>query len=325
MMNYESFKKEVSERFLEFFPETYQNAEVKILPTNKTNCVLDGLHIKLSESGIYPVIYVNDMYEEYCSNTKVPDFDAVVRKYADSYIDSIKQVGQRTAESLNITNPNYAKDRVFFYVVNTEQNREMVMGMPHREFKDLSIVYRILVREDKDGIASAPVTNALAGKLGFDEAELFKLAAKNTRILFPPVMNTIEEMLKEDFIRKGIPEEIIEAVFYNSFPIATDMYVIGNRRGLYGAAVMLYEDVLHKLATQLDSDLYILPSSVNEVIAISTDNISPDELAGLAEMVSTINLESVETEQRLSNQVYLYDRCLRRVSLATDTSNKFLI
>ena len=63
MMNYESFKKEVSERFLEFLPETYQDAQVEILKTDKINCELDGLHIRLSESGIYPVIYVNDMYE----------------------------------------------------------------------------------------------------------------------------------------------------------------------------------------------------------------------------------------------------------------------
>ena len=97
MMNYESFKKEVSERFLEFLPETYQDAQVEILKTDKINCELDGLHIRLSESGIYPVICVNDMYEEYCSNTKLPDFDAVVRKYADSYISAIKQVGQTTA------------------------------------------------------------------------------------------------------------------------------------------------------------------------------------------------------------------------------------
>lgn len=318
MMNYESFKKEVSERFLEFLPETYQDAQVEILKTDKINCELDGLHIRLSESGIYPVIYVNDMYEEYCS-TKEPDFDAVVRKCADSYISAIKQVGQTTAESLNITNPNYAKDRVFFYVVNTEQNREMVMGMPHREFKDLSIVYRILVREDKDEIVSTPVTNALAEKLGFDEAELFELAAQNTRTLFPPVTKTVKEVVKEEFIKMGVPEEIIE-ITLQSFSDA--LYFIGNSKGIYGAAVMLYEYILHDLATQLDSDLYILPSSVNEVLAISSDNLSPYDLA---EMVSDINSESVETEQRLSNQVYYYDRNLRKVSLATDTPNKSLI
>lgn len=325
MMNYESFKKEVSERFLEFLPETYQDAQVEILKTDKINCELDGLHIRLSESGIYPVIYVNDMYEEYCSNTKLPDFDAVVRKYADSYISAIKQVGQTTAESLNITNPNYAKDRVFFYVVNTEQNSEMLTRVPHREFKDLSIVYRIFVREDKDGIASTPVTNALAGKLGFDEAELFKLATRNTKVLFPPKIKTLEDILKSMLIRDGATEEIIEITlgeFLSEISPDNKMHVIGNSKGLYGAAVMLYEDILYDLATQLESDLYIMPSSIHEVIAVSTSFFSPEELA---EMVSEVNVEEVAPEERLSNQVYYYDRYLRKISLATDTPNKSLI
>lgn len=44
----------------------------------------------------------------------------------------------------------------------------------------------------------------------------------------------------------------------------------------------------------------------------------------LAQMVSEINMDQVELEERLSNQVYHYDKDLRKVSLATDTPNKRL-
>ena len=48
---------------------------------------------------------------------------------------------------------------------------------------------------------------------------------------------------------------------------------------------------------------------------------SPDDLA---EMVYEINMEQVDIDDRLSNQVYCYDKDLRTLRLATDTVNKSL-
>ena len=79
---------------------------------------------------------------------------------------------------------------------------------------------------------------------------------------------------------------------------------------------MLYEDGLHDLAEKLGSDLYIMPSSIHEVIAVSTDMGNPNELAA---MVAEINMDQVAFDERLSNQVYHYDKDLRKVTLATDT------
>ena len=83
----------------------------------------------------------------------------------------------------------------------------------------------------------------------------------------------------------------------------------------------MYEEPLHELAEKIGSDLYILPSSIHEVIAVSADFGSPDELA---EMVYEINMDQVDINDRLSNQVYCYDKDLRTLWLATDTINKSL-
>ena len=90
---------------------------------------------------------------------------------------------------------------------------------------------------------------------------------------------------------------------------------------MYGAASILYEDHLHELSEKLGTDLYILPSSTHEVIAISSNFGSPEELA---EMVYEINMDQVDINDRLSNQVYHYDKDLRTLRLATDTINKSL-
>ena len=63
-----------------------------------------------------------------------------------------------------------------------------------------------------------------------------------------------------------------------------------------------------------------MPYSLHEVIAVSTSMGDPNELA---QMVAEINMDQVALIE-LSNQVYHYDKDLRKISLATNTPNKRL-
>ena len=73
-----------------------------------------------------------------------------------------------------------AKDNIFFQVINTLQNEDMLRDMPHREFQDLSIIYRWVVKVDENGIQSSAIRNNLAEQLGMNEEQLFKCAVENT-------------------------------------------------------------------------------------------------------------------------------------------------
>ena len=50
-------------------------------------------------------------------------------------------------------------------------------------------------------------------------------------------------------------------------------YVVTNAMGINGAAVILYQNVLEKIADRLKGDYYILPSSIHEVLAIQCSKI----------------------------------------------------
>ena len=128
------------------------------------------------------------------------------------------------------------------------------------------------------------------------------------------------DIMREMFARDGMPQEIADMMIAEIPPEQT-MWVISNEKGINGAASMLYENELHELAESLESDLYILPSSVHEVIAVSSDMGSPEMLA---QMVVEVNMQEVSLDERLSNQVYHYDKDLRKLTLATDTPNKRL-
>lgn len=315
MMEYEIFKEVVKEKFKEFLPEWYQDAKVVVQPVNKVNHTLDGLSVRVSEEGanISPTIYINHMYEDYLS---CDDLSATLMRAADGYMRAMEN-----AQNINvdeIIHGDGAKDKVVFQLVNTEQNKEMLADMPHREFKDLSVIYRMVVKIDGEGIASTPIHHGLAEKLGFTEEQMFKLAAENTKRLLPPVIKSMNDVMRDIFMKDGIE---IADMMLGEMPPEQQMYVISNNKGINGAVSMLYEDGLHDLAEKLGSDLYIMPSSIHEVIAVSTDLGNPNELAA---MVAEINMDQVALDERLSNQVYHYDKDLRKVTLATDTPNKRL-
>lgn len=195
-----------------------------------------------------------------------------------------------------------AKDNIIFQLVNTEQNREMLKGMPHRDFRDLSVIYKWVLSVNPEGMDMARVDNALSARLNLNEEQLFALAAENTRKILSPCVTPIDELLRE------MGMKTIEEI-----PLNQTMWVISNEKRMYGAASMLYEDKLQTLARKIGTDLYILPSSVHEVIAVSAIR-NPEELA---KIVSEINTTQVPLEERLSNQVYYYDKDLRKLTMAT--------
>ena len=314
MMNYEIFKEVVAEKFKSYLPERYQNMELRVESVNKVNRVMDGITLidHSAEKNISPTIYINNMYDHYLHTENL---QKVLQDAAESMDKAFLEAPQ--AGILDMDN---ARDNIVFQVVNTMQNEDMLRDMPHRDYQDLSIIYRWVIAVDDRGVQSTLVRDNLAKQLGMTEADLFKCAVENTRRILPPVVKSMNDVIRDMFISDGMPVEMADMMI-EEMPADRMMWIISNEKGINGAGSMLYEDVLHKLAMQLESDLYLLPSSVHECIAVSVDMGDPYELA---EMVNEINMSQVSLEERLSNQVYHYDKDARRLTLATDTPNKRL-
>lgn len=313
MMDYEIFKEVVKEGFLSFMPKSYQDMEVRVTPVDKVNRKLDGLSLLAQdeESMISPTLYINDMYEKY---SKTGDLQETLRESAEAMDEAFREA---ELPQLDIS---MAKDNVIFQLVNTMQNEDMLKNLPHRDFQDLSIIYRWVVDVEQQGLSSVVINNNVAESLGMGEEQLFKAAAENTRRILPPVVLSMNEVMRDMFVADGMPEELADLMIGEQEP-ETTLWVISNERKIDGAASMLYEDKLHNLAERVGTDLYILPSSVHEVIAVSVEMGEPEELA---RMVSEVNMDQVDLSERLSNQVYHYDKDLRKITLATDTPNKRL-
>ena len=84
------------------------------------------------------------------------------------------------------------------------------------------------------------------------------------------------------------------------------MFVLTNTLQTFGAACMMYPDLLQKASGQWDVSFFILPSSVHEVLLL------PDhgeyDAQEFENMVYEINRTQLEPEEILTDSVYYYDR-----------------
>lgn len=314
MMDYEMFKEIAKEKIKDYMSPEYGNAVVEIISVNKVNGVKDALAVRKPDEQIAPNMYLDDIYEAY---RQCDDLEMTLRFMAEEY----EELAKRSVKKLDI-DLSQMKDRVVMMLVNTEQNKEMLADLPHREFQDLSVIYRYVVSQSEQGVASFKVTNAIMEQLDMTLEELFQYAAENTKRMFPPKIGRIEDVMFGMLGGDGIPDEVAE-LFQTDRNPKESMWIISNSSGINGAVSMLYDENLNRLAEKMGTDLYIIPSSVHEVLAVSVEmgNGNPEELA---EMVQQINMSAVELEDRLSNNVYRYDKDLRQLKLATQVPNQRL-
>lgn len=313
MMDYEMFKDVVREKLMSHMPDELAGYSLRADRTGKVNETLDALHLVSHDclpDKLYPTVYLNHVYEEY---KKSGDLQETL-ELAAFYLAGACREAERKNSRMNLQG---AAESIIMSLVNTGQNREMLGYMPHREFEDLSIIYKYVI-DVRNPVESVPVTVEMAEGIGMGEEELFHAAVENTRRLFPPTAELLNDIIVEMFMDGGFSEEAAREM---GSAIQTPIYCISNKMCINGAVSMLYGDVIHGLSEQLGGDLYILPLSVHEVMAVPTEGVTPKELA---ELVEKNNISRISLNERLSNQVYRYDRKQRTLLLATDTPNKRL-
>lgn len=84
------------------------------------------------------------------------------------------------------------------------------------------------------------------------------------------------------------------------------IYVLTNESRLNGAGILAQNNVLEKVGNLLQSDFYILPSSIHEVLVVPDDGTFA--LKELESIVKEVNATQVAPEDLLSDKVQYYDR-----------------
>ena len=155
-----------------------------------------------------------------------------------------------------------------------------------------------------ESIGTSLVTNRDIRRWGVNVRELYDIASENTRRLFPEHVENLVSLLmrqygidvKKDGMAENNPEKDPEK----------DMYIITNSYYTNGAAAMLYPGVLARCADMLDGDIYIIPSSIHEVLFVKAGN--EVDAKDIIECIILANKNIVKKSEKLSDNLYIYRR-----------------
>lgn len=275
-----------------------QDAVVKVNTVVKNNeVVYDALNIIVEGEKISPNFYLQQYYENYKAGDTIEE---IVISIAEAYYRSMKE-----REQINF-NLDFAscKDRIVFRLVSFSRNKRIASKVPYLSFLDMMITFHIVMQKTQEELGSVRITREMAKKWNVDTEQLFELARQNTPRLFPVKICTMYAMMTE-MMEENVNEWEALSMTQNLTEAKQEPYVITNTMGINGAAVILYQDVLERMADRLKGDYYILPSSIHEVLAIpKQEDLSHEELA---QMVWEVNATCVPKEEVLSGSVYYYD------------------
>ena len=166
-----------------------------------------------------------------------------------------------------------------------------------KNFLDLEVCIAVRFTGSSEPVR---VTKETLVKWNISEWQLYEQAMKNM-LGKKPVFCSVEELVER---MVGIKMERKEL----------QIMILTNDASRYGAVEMLNLPLLAEYAKKRDCDLYILPTSIHEVMVVET----VQEVAGreLKAIVMSMNREEVSPEDRLSDHVYYFSRKDGRISIA---------
>ena len=263
---------------------------------------LCGLTIMTKESNISPTIYLNGFYERY-----VYEAESLQQIEVD-VIETYRR--NKTDHNLDVsffTEWENARQRIIFKLVNYDANRELLKDVPYKKVLDLAMVFTCLVEKGVTGSATILIHNHHMECWKVTEDDLFHTAMENTHYFQKEKLTGMDSVI-EYLTGQKLGNDILDGI--------CSMYVLTVENNLNGAGAVLYKDLLKDFADRMESDFYILPSSVHEMILLP---LFTDDMESLSKMVKEVNATQLKPEDVLSDHAYVYRRADNTISMRGET------
>ena len=291
-MNYNEFIEKVREGLSARLKPYYEIVLKKVVKNN--NIYRYGLSAfptgKNKTGKVSRIVYLEDFYQEnqkYKLENIIEELSGILLNFD---IPEFKET--------DYTDIDKIKDRIIFELVNYKMNEERLSGRPFIKIMDLAIIFAFVATDLGRDFGVVHITDEMANNFGLTKNEIWDIAKINT-----------PKLLEADIIPMSsfVPGEVADTE-------TEEMYILCNKKKAGGAGVLLYDRILEELSSKLESDLYILPSSIHETIIIRADK--DKNISDLQDMVKNINNTVVSTEDILSDKVYHYIRSNKELKIA---------
>ncbi|MBQ1736592.1 MAG: hypothetical protein II038_17350 [Lachnospiraceae bacterium] len=304
MENINEFMEQAKIEILSYLPEDVRKEltieDARVVKMNDQ--VLYGLTMKRSAEESAPAIYMNDLYRRF--NEGEP-FNMLMSEAALEYLNAVS-VAPPEITTMDLTFDKI-KDDLTLKLVEIRRNHEYLSEVPYvKAGNGFAIVCDIKIEDGDLGQYRTTVTRNLMNEMNYDMQELFSTAIESAQLKDPAVMNSVRSQLlysdEPNLLRGQDPIREEEK---------DNMYVITNPDCLYGAIALYYPGIQEKIAEKLGENYYVIPSSVNEVLAVP-ESKAP-EIQEIAAMVYEANENLLDPKDVLSNNIFYFDKDTKRL------------
>lgn len=304
-MTYQEFKQNVIHAIQ---TKLVPNTKVILQDVVKNNDLhLDGLTLLSEQSNISPTIYLNYYYKQFLHGMSLSAI------YEDILLRYKCHTPKTSIDIHFFTDFQKVQQNIVFKLVNYERNKTLLKNVPHFRFLDLAIVFNCLIHCGPNNYGTILIYHNHLDFWHVTADDLYALALENTPHLLgydlQNMAQVIETILSNDISddSKNCSDDLDDT--NNMIP----MYVLSSKTKFNGAVCLLYQNLLADIAARYDSDLYIIPSSIHEVLLIPSNTSTSH--AKLSAMVREVNATQVLKEEVLSDHVYYYSKDTGKLSM----------
>ena len=289
-MDFQEFCNELKSRI-----EEKMRKEVRVFERKMNNSVVThGFYVVDPDMSISSVLYFENWYKRfqggYDIETMVNDIIKIIEEDKVTTDNSIVD---------NLTNFEIVKNNIIYGLVNYEKNKERLNGYIYETFLDLAKVYYVRIKLTDKSTGKVMIRKEMLRIWGVDENIVKQCGEENTPEIYPVQCLCLQQNpLGDETDDEGKPLKMIS---------------VSNVTMREGAGVMVYPDMMKKLAEKEQSDLFIIPSSVHEVLVVP---YSEGEEETLLSMIKDVNSSCIDREEVLSDSLYVYHRSNDLISLA---------
>nr|MBQ8252898.1 hypothetical protein [Lachnospiraceae bacterium] len=283
------FSKKILEEIKKIIPKD-QRAEVNSIVKNN-GVTEEAVSIIERDKNVSPTIYLGEFYEAYREGVELEQLAEEIVRRNNEY---------RLEESLDIgffVDYEKAKGRIVYKLVNREKNEKLLRRIPYVDYMDLVMVFYYLAYHEDMGNATILIHDSHLKMWNVTKEEVYEQACKNTPVILPAAITGMREII-EQMMGDAVKQE-------ESLQEDVPMYVMTNPIKMNGAATMAYPNTIRNFANALGKNIYIIPSSIHEVILVPETGT---EGGRLNEMVQEVNETQVDPKEVLADHVYYYDR-----------------
>lgn len=275
-----------------------------------TNKEGDRLNITFAEhDDAYEVcsVRVDEVYKAYHEGAKL---NAIVNYISNDVLHAKNyNIYDKTKTLIDY---DTAKSRLFVRLLNCDRNSDILKNVVHKTLGDIALTVCAIV-DNRENLISTKILKSMVEKWRKTETDIFNEALENTYRATPPRIYKWEGVLcDESYAGESFMNDEDVCDLDKSF----SGNILSTTRKTNGAVAVFLPGVAEKISELLDSDFYMVFTSIHEVMIHSTG--SGVDLKDLKLVLQDTLREATPSSDYLTEKIYKYNRRTHNFECVTD-------